>query len=375
MTTNDQFLPTPLKRLSAAGVSVWLDDLSRELMSGGQLQDLIDDHHVVGITSNPTIFASALSKGELYEKQLRTLAAERVSVDEAVFTITTDDVRQACLLLRPLYDSTSGQDGRVSLEVQPRHARDAAATITEARTLWQTVDQPNAMIKIPATVEGLEAITATIAAGISVNVTLIFSVERYNDVLDAYITGLEQARSNGLNLDDIRSVASFFISRIDAAVDSRLEDIGGPRAIELQGTAAVANAHRAYAAYENVIASKRWQDLAAAGAHPQRPLWASTGVKSPTLSDTHYVEQLVAPGTVNTMPGTTLRAFEDHGQPRSDTLTDSLPNALLTLEELRKVGINLPAIADALENEGLQKFEDSWADLGNTVTAELNQAL
>ncbi|MBG6184918.1 transaldolase [Arthrobacter sp. CAN_A214] len=327
----------------------------------------------MGITSNPTIFASALSRGDLYQEQLRRLANEHSSVDDAVFTITTDDVRQACTILQPIYERSAGQDGRVSIEIQPRHARDTTETVAEARQLWDTVGQPNAMIKIPATREGLEAITTTIGAGISVNITLIFSVERYEEVLDAYMSGLEQAREQGRDLSQIRSVASFFISRIDSAVDARLDDIGTAAAKALQGTAAVANAHRAYAAYEKVVASTRWQELAGAGAHPQRPLWASTGVKSKALADTFYVEQLVAPGTINTMPGTTLTAFEDHGTIRSDTMPDTYTEATHTLEKLEDLGVDLAIISIDLEREGLEKFSASWDELGTTVHAELEK--
>jgi transaldolase len=364
----------PLGELSAAGVSVWLDDLSRELLAGGELESLIAGRHVVGVTTNPTIFASALSKGDRYTDQLRQLAEAGASLDDAVFAITTTDVRSGCGVLRGVYDATGGVDGRVSIEVDPRLARDTDATVTQARALWAAVDAPNLLVKIPATSEGLAAITAVTGAGISVNVTLIFALDRYAQVMDAYLTGLEQAHSAGRDLSGIHSVASFFVSRVDTDIDARLDAIGTPEAHALKGNAAVANARLAYQAYEQMIASDRWQALAAAGARPQRPLWASTGVKDPTYPDTMYVTDLVAAGTVNTMPGTTLAAFADHGTVAGDTVHGNYPAAHAHLDSLKRLGIDYQQVTDGLEREGLTKFENSWDELGGTVSHELHAA-
>ncbi|MGW2216230.1 transaldolase, partial [Nonomuraea sp. NPDC001684] len=285
-----------LNKLSGQGVSIWLDDISRERLRTGNLDQLIREKNVVGVTSNPTIFAGALSKGDAYNAQLHDLAVRGVTVEEAVRAITTYDIRWAADVLRPVYDATGGVDGRVSLEVDPRLARESEKTVAEARALWWMVDRPNLFIKIPATLEGLPAITQALSEGISVNVTLIFSLERYRAVMDAWLAGLEAAQAKGLDLATIESVASFFVSRVDTEIDKRLDKLGKP---ELKGKAGIANARLAYAAYEEVVSSERWQRLRAAGARPQRPLWASTGVKNPDYSDTMYVDQLVAPGTVN----------------------------------------------------------------------------
>lgn len=364
-------LPGSVTALREAGVAIWLDDLSRELLRDGGLDRLVAERGVVGVTTNPTIFASALSKGSAYDAQLSELAAEGVDVDEAVFRITTDDVRDACDALADVHAATGGLDGRVSIEVDPRLARDTDATVATAERLWTTVDRPNLYIKIPATVEGLPAITAVIARGISVNVTLIFSLERYRAVLDAYMAGLEQARDAGLDLDRIASVASFFVSRVDAAVDARLDAIGSPEAAELRGAVAIANARLAYRLYEEVVAGERWQALAAAGAHPQRPLWASTGVKDTAYKDTRYVDELVAPGVVNTMPGATLEAVADHGEIRGDTVTTAYDDASSVVERLAAVGVDLDDVTTTLEEEGVTKFEKSWAELLATVSAGL----
>ncbi len=362
----------PLAALSAAGVSVWLDDLSRELLAGGELKKLITDKHVVGVTTNPTIFASALSKGDRYNEQLRRLGDEGSSVDDAVFALTTDDVRSGCDAFRSVYERTNGVDGRVSIEVDPRLAQDADATAALARRLWDAVDRPNLFIKIPATRKGLKAITAVVAEGISVNVTLIFSLERYREVMDAYQSGLEQARAAGHELADIHSVASFFVSRVDTEVDRRLEALG---MTELKGRAAVANARLAHRAYEQMLAEPRWQHLAAAGARPQRPLWASTGVKDPSYPDTMYVSELVIPGTVNTMPGATLAAFADHGTlPAHAPSGEDFAAAAAHLEQLRHIGVDFTDVTETLEREGLAKFEDSWAELGESVERAMHSA-
>ncbi|MCC5576015.1 transaldolase [Microtetraspora sp. AC03309] len=363
-----------LKRLTAAGVSIWLDDISRDRLRTGNLAALIRDKQVVGVTSNPTIFAGALSKGDAYAAQLHDLKVRGVTVEEAVRAITTFDIRWAADVLRPVFNATNGVDGRVSIEVDPRLARETEKTIAEARALWWLVDRPNLFIKIPATVEGLPAITQCVAEGISVNVTLIFSLERYRAVMDAWLEGLEKARANGVNLATIESVASFFVSRVDTEIDARLDGIGTPEAIALKGRAAVANARLAFAAFEEVMASPRWQALRAAGARPQRPLWASTGVKNPDYPDTLYVDQLVTAGTVNTMPEKTLDAVADHGKISGDTVRPFYEQAWNTMAALKEVGVDYDDVVRALEDEGVEKFEVSWKELLETVAAELGKA-
>ena len=363
----------PLADLSAQGVAVWLDDLSRELLAGGRLSSLIADRHVVGITTNPTIFAAALSKGDRYNQQLHDLAAQGTDAETAVFAATTDDVRSACDILAPVYEQTAGLDGCVSIEVDPRLSRDAAATIDLAARLRKAVDRENLYIKIPATTEALTAITQVIGEGISVNVTLIFALDRYRAVMDSYLTGLEQAAAAGHDLAGIRSVASFFVSRVDSEVDARLDQLGTGEAAALKGKAAIANARLAYQAYEEVVASERWLDLARRGARPQRPLWASTGVKDPAYPDTMYVTELVAPGTVNTMPGPTLEAVFDHGQVTGDTIHGRYDHAREVLQQLAAAGIDFNDVTSQLEREGLAKFEKSWGELNATVAAELRQ--
>jgi transaldolase len=367
-----------LASLAAEGVSIWLDDLSRELIESGDLAALLQQRHVVGVTTNPTIFASALAKGDRYTDQVAALAARGASVDECVFEITTDDVRSACDVLRGVYDGSDGLDGRVSIEVDPRLARDTPATIESARRLWSTVDRPNTMIKIPATVEGLPAITTVLSEGVSVNVTLIFSLDRYRAVMEAFVAGLEGAQRAGLDLHTIASVASFFVSRVDTEVDKRLAALAtGDTAAEaaaLRGKAAVANARLAYQAYEAVFSSARWQQLAAAGARPQRPLWASTGVKDPAYSDTMYVTDLVAPGTVNTMPGATLEAVADHGRITGDTVRGAYADAAAVIDRLAALGISFAEVTELLEREGVDKFDKSWSELLGTVSDELARA-
>jgi transaldolase len=369
----DQPSRDPLADLSAQGVAVWLDDLSRELLAGGELKSLITTRHVVGVTTNPTIFASALSAGDRYDDQLRYLAARGADVETAVFTVTTDDVRTGCDMFAPVYEQTSGQDGCVSIEVDPRMACDAAATIAMARTLRKVVDRDNLFVKIPATQEGLAAITQATSEGISVNVTLIFSLDRYRAVQDAYLSGLEHAHAAGRDLTAIRSVASFFVSRVDTEVDARLGRLGGEEAGQLKGQAAIANARLAYEAYEEMIASPRWQELARAGARPQRPLWASTGVKDPAYPDTMYVAELVAPDTVNTMPGATLEAFANHGQVDGNTISGRYDDARLFFGRLAAAGIDFDDVTRQLEREGLAKFEKSWSELTATVEAQLGR--
>jgi transaldolase len=365
-----------LAELSAAGVAVWLDDISRQRLATGNLDQLRREKHVIGVTSNPTIFAKAVADAEHYNEQTRDLAAREVSLEEAVRMITTYDVRWACDVLRPAYDDTNGMDGRVSIEVDPRVAHDTLKTTAEAKQLWWLVDRPNLFIKIPATVEGLPAITATLAQGISVNVTLIFSLQRYEAVIDAFLEGLEQARANGHDLSRLASVASFFVSRVDTEVDKRLGRIAGDPNLQaeaeaLKGKAAIANARLAYQLYEKKFASERWQALADAGAHPQRPLWASTSVKDPSLRDTLYVEELVAPGVVNTMPEATIDAFADHGEVRGDTVTGGYAEAQELIDALAKLGIGYDDVVDTLEREGVEKFEKSWLELLDSVRNQL----
>ncbi|GAA0514929.1 transaldolase [Saccharopolyspora thermophila] len=367
MTTNPN-----LRALSEAGVSIWLDDLSRQRISSGNLAQLISEQAVVGVTSNPTIFANALSNAADYDEKVRELAARGAGVDQVVRELTTADVRDAADIFRNVYESTGGVDGRVSLEVDPRLAHDTERTVAEALDLWKTVDRPNLMVKIPATVEGLPAITRVLAEGVSVNVTLIFSVQRYRDVMDAFLAGLEQARANGHDISRISSVASFFVSRVDTEIDKRLDGIAGGE--KLRGKAAIANARLAYAAYQEVFSTERWKALEAAGAKPQRPLWASTGVKDPSYSDTRYVDELVAPNTVNTMPEATLQATADHANIRGDLVSGTAAASQQVLDELVAVGIDLDDVFAVLEREGVEKFEKSWSQLLQTVGEQLAQA-
>ena len=364
----------PLAEISAAGVSIWLDDLSRERIVSGNLQELIDTRNIVGVTTNPTIFAGALSKGHAYAEQVARLAAAGTSAADAVFEITTDDVAAACDILLPIYEATAGFDGRVSIEVEPGLAHDAAATIAQARQLWTTVDRPNTLIKIPATIAGLEAITETIGAGISVNVTLIFSLDRYRDVIDAYLAGLEKAQSAGIDISTLHSVASFFVSRVDTEVNRRLGEIGSPEALALKSRAAVANARLAYQVFEEVFATERAAGLLAAGANRQRPLWASTGVKDPAVPDTEYVVELVAPHVVNTAPEKTIEATADHGVVRGNTISGTYSEAQAVLDAIAALGISYQEVVAVLENEGVEKFIISWNELLDTVNTALEGA-
>ncbi|MFV0462404.1 MAG: transaldolase [Nostocoides sp.] len=365
----------PLTDLAAAGVSVWLDDLSRDRLTSGNLKDTMERRGVVGVTTNPTIFQHALAEGHAYDAEVAELAHRGASPDEAVFALTTNDVRAACDVFQPVYDATHRVDGRVSIEVDPRLARDTAATLEAARALWTSVDRPNVMIKIPATIEGLPAITAALAEGISVNVTLIFSLERYRAVTSAFLSGLEQARANGRDLASISSVASFFVSRVDSEIDKRLDAIGTDSALALKGRAGVANAQLAYQAFEEVFGTSRWSSLAEVGAWKQRPLWASTSVKDPTYPDTMYVDELVAPDTVNTMPEGTLDAVADHGTVARDAVTASYAGADATLSGLAAHGISYTEVVDLLEREGVAKFEASWNELLGGVATELRKAV
>jgi transaldolase len=364
-----------LAALSAAGVSVWLDDLSRDRLRSGNLQELIDTRSVVGVTTNPSIFQAALSKGNAYDAQVSELAERGADVDATIRTVTTDDVREGCDVLRPQWEASDGVDGRVSIEVDPRLAHDSDKTILQAIELWKIVDRPNLLIKIPATEAGLPAITAVLAEGISVNVTLIFSVERHRAVMDAYLAGLEAARQAGHDLSKIHSVASFFVSRVDTEIDKRLEKIGSDEALALRGQAGVANARLAYAAYEEVfVGGDRFSALTDAGARVQRPLWASTGVKNPDYSDTLYVTELVGPNTVNTMPEKTIDAVAYHGVVTGDTLTGTGAAAQQVFDQLEAVGIDLTDVFLVLENEGVDKFEKSWQELLDATQDQLDAA-
>jgi transaldolase len=363
-----------LADLSALGVSIWLDDLSRERLVSGNLAELIRDKHVVGVTTNPTIFATALTHGEAYDEQVRELAARGADVDAVVREITTTDVRNACDLFRETYERTGRLDGRVSIEVEPSLAHDTDKTVAQALDLWKTVDRPNLMVKIPATVEGLPAITRALAEGVSVNVTLIFSVDRYRDVMAAHVEGLRQAKANGHDLSSIQSVASFFVSRVDTEVDKRIDALGTPEATGLRGTAAIANARLAYAAFEEVYSGPDWLALAKDGAQVQRPLWASTGTKDKAYSDTRYVDQLVVSGVVNTMPEKTMDAVADHGTFDGDTVTGRGEQAAEALELLSGVGIDINDVYETLEREGVEKFEASWGDLLASVRDQLAKA-
>jgi len=367
--TNDN-----LQALSDAGVSIWLDDLSRDRLDSGNLAELVKVRNVVGVTTNPSIFQAAMSKGNAYDEQIEKLAKAGKSVDEAVFAMTTDDVRNACDVMKPVYDATDGVDGRVSIEVDPRLAHDTEQTVAQAKQLRDSVDREQVFIKIPATLEGLPAITAALADGISVNVTLIFSLERYRGVMNAYLSGLERARQEGKDLSKIASVASFFVSRVDTEIDKRLDAIGTDEAKALKGKAGVANARLAYQAYEEVFSTPRWKSLEAEGARPQRPLWASTGVKDPAYRDTMYVVDLVARGVVNTMPEKTLDATAEHGEVTGDTITSHYADAQQVLDDLDALGVSYNDVVQLLEKEGVEKFETAWGELLTAAAANLEKA-
>jgi transaldolase len=355
--------------LSAQGVAIWLDDLSRARLDTGTLAAMMADRQVVGVTTNPSIFQAAITGSNDYDADIARLKAEGADADQVVRTLTTEDVRRACELFRPVWEATQGQDGRVSIEVDPRLAHDTDATIAQAAELWVEVDRPNLLIKIPGTPAGLPAIRSTIAAGISVNVTLLFSVDRYRQVLDAYQAGLENRLAAGQPVGEVHSVASFFVSRVDAAVDPLLAELGTEEARGLQGSAAVANARLAYAAYLEQVDAPRWEALEEAGANAQRPLWASTGVKDPAYLPTLYVTELVAPGTVNTMPEATLDAVARAEPVTGDTITGNLDHAHDTLAALTDLGIDMDDITTHLENEGVTRFEQAWTHLLHTVHA------
>lgn len=364
-------MTNPLAQLAANGVSIWLDDLSRSRIASGGLKSLISSRSVSGVTTNPTIFAGALAKGDGYQDQVAELAAANTSATEAIFEITTKDVADACDIFADVYAKSSGFDGRVSIEVEPGLAFDAAGTIAQAKELFAKVNRENVMIKIPATKEGLAAITAVTAEGISVNVTLIFSLARYREVIAAYIDGIKQAKAAGHDLSKIHSVASFFVSRVDTEVDKRLEAAGHP---ELKSQAALANARLAYEVFEQEFATGFWSELAAAGANVQRPLMASTGVKDPSLPDTLYVTELVAPQLVNTMPEKTMEAVFDHGVIPAESITNNYESAREVLAKVAAAGVSLDDATALLEKEGVEKFIVSWNELVQSVTEALEGA-
>lgn len=366
----------PLQQLTEAGVSIWLDDLSRERIETGNLADLVEHKFVVGVTTNPAIFQAALADGERYDPQVRELAAAGADVDAATRTITTDDVREACKVMRPVFDATNGVDGRVSIEVSPGLAHDTEATVTEAAELWKTVGEPNLFIKIPGTPEGWPAITETLANGMSVNVTLIFGLDQYRSVMEAYVAGLEQAAENGHDLSSIHSVASFFVSRVDSEIDKRLQaTTEGPGTDpELLGKAGVANARLAFKAYEEFFTGDRWEALAAQGANTQRPLWASTGVKNPDYDDTMYVVDLAVENTVNTMPEKTLEAVADHGEVRGDRVRPFYDDAAAHMKALEEAGVDYDDVIAVLIKEGVDKFVVAWDELQSTLAASLEAA-
>lgn len=365
---------SPLHDLKAAGVSIWLDDLSRDRIESGSLKELISSRAVSGVTTNPTIFAGAFSKGAAYATQLAKLAARGASADEAIFEATTDDVRAACDVFADVYLETLGVDGRVSIEVEPGFAMDTEKTVAQAKALYETVNRKNVMIKIPATIPGLSAITQVIAAGISVNVTLIFSLDRYHAVIKAFKAGISQAKANGHDLKNIHSVASFFVSRVDSEIDKRLDEIGSAEALAMKSKAALANAHLAYELFVTEFALEEWKKLEAFGANPQRPLMASTGVKDAALPDTLYVTELVAPMVVNTMPEKTMEAVFDHGVIKADSITSNYSSARGVLAELETVGISYDAVVLLLEKEGVDKFVVSWNELVETVSSALKSS-
>lgn len=365
---------SPLAQLAANGVSIWLDDLSRSRIRSGALRDLITNRSVSGVTTNPTIFAGALSKGEGYSEQVAALAAAGASAESAVFEITTQDVAEACDIFAGVYAETNGFDGRVSIEVEPGLANDAAGTVKQAKELFAKVARENVMIKIPATKAGLSAITEVISAGISVNVTLIFSLQRYREVIAAYIAGVAQAKANGHDISKIHSVASFFVSRVDLEIDARLEATGDAAALELKSKAALANARLAYQLFEQEFESSAWAELAAAGANVQRPLMASTGVKDPNLPDTLYVTELVAPQLVNTMPEKTMEAVYDHGVVPADSIRNHYEDAAGVLAAVAAAGVSYDEATAKLESEGVEKFIVSWNELLESVSNALEAA-
>ena len=365
---------SPSALVSEVGVSIWLDDLSKDRLTSGSLQSLMDDHHVVGVTSNPTIFAGAVAGSDSYAQDLADMASTGASPEEAVFEVMIADIQGACDVMRPVFDRTDEQDGRVSLEVSPLLAHDTAGTIAQAIDLWGRVNRPNLMIKIPATKAGIPAITEIIGQGISVNVTLIFSLERYADVIDAYFAGIEKALAHGHDVSSIRSVASFFVSRVDSAIDSILDAIGGDAAMAVRSQAAIANARMAYELFQNLHATDRARTLVGQGMRDQRPLWASTGVKDPSLPPAFYVTELAVFNVVNTMPEKTLLALDSEGVVEGDRVSGQLETARETLGVLEELGISMTTVTDELEADGVEKFVQSWRELLDTVATAMSRA-
>lgn len=363
-----------LTQLSEHGVSIWLDDLSRTRLESGDLARLIEDSNVTGVTTNPTIFANAIAGSDSYDSAVAALGTDKVSADEAIESLTTSDVAAAARLFRPVYDATKGEDGRVSIEVAPPLAHDAEGTVAAAKALWERVGEPNAMIKIPATEAGLRAISETIAAGISVNVTLVFSLTRYRHVVEAFLQGLEKARAAGHDLSQIKSVASIFVSRVDAEIDARLDGLDDPAGAELKGRAGIANCVLAHEIHSQLFTSERFRVLELAGATPQRLLWASTGVKNPDYPDTMYVSGLVAQNTVNTMPEPTMQAFADHGEVTAEISPENYRAADEVFDRLARLGIDYAEVMTVLETQGLEKFDVSWAELQDTIRTALDRA-
>jgi transaldolase len=356
-----------LHKLSALGQSVWIDFLSREMIQTGGLERLMSDDAVVGVTSNPTIFQKAISEGDLYDEQIRALLNELDDPKEIFWRLAETDVGNACDLLRSVWDETGGKDGYVSIEVDPNLAGDTEATIAEARRLHEQIDKPNLFVKIPATKAGLPAIEEMIASGKNINVTLTFSLERYSEVAEAYVRGLERLVESGGDPSKVASVASFFVSRVDTETDKRLDEIGGHD--ELKGKLAVANAKLAYQRYKEIFSGPRWQALAEKGATKQRCLWASTSTKNPEYSDVLYVDELIGPETVNTMPEETIQAFQDHGEVAL-TLEQGIDEAKALFDQLAEAGIDYHDVTRVLEEEGVQKFADSFSELLDGIAAK-----
>lgn len=365
---------SPTQQLSSLGVSIWLDDLSKDRLTSGSLADLVAHHNVVGVTSNPTIFAGSVAGSDSYAPDIQAMKREGVTAEEAVFRIMIGDVQGACDLLHPLYDSTEGVDGRVSLEVSPLLARDTEGTVAQALQLSAAVDRKNLMIKIPATREGLPAITRVLAEGVSVNVTLIFSIDRYREVIDAYFAGIALAQRAGHDISSIHSVASFFVSRVDTAVDAELDALGTEEARALRSSAAIANARLAYRLFQQRHASDEAVALVSAGMNPQRPLWASTGVKDPALPPALYVTELAVDQTVNTMPEKTLRAAAEFSGVIEDRVTAEFAHADSVMERLKALGISVDAVTDELERDGVAKFVQSWHELLDTVQSAMDRS-
>jgi transaldolase len=361
---------TRLQELSEHGQSVWLDYLSRDILENGKLAEMMDRDAVVGVTSNPTIFQKALSSGDAYDEQLKGLLDTEEDLKEIFLALSADDVRGGLELLRPIYDASGGEDGYVSWEVDPEIAYDRERTFEEAKRLHEWIDEPNLYVKIPATAPGVGAIEDSVAAGRNINVTLIFSLQRHEEVMEAYLRGLERFAADGGDISGVRSVASFFVSRVDTEADKRLEELGRS---DLAGKLAVANAKLAYQNYKRVFSGDRWNALAPKGANPQRCLWASTSTKNPAYRDVMYVEELIGPYTVNTMPEETIQAFQDHGRV-SETLEQGLDAARKLFDDLRAVGIDYDDVTDTLEHEGVQKFIDSFVELKRGI-AEKRDAL